>query len=108
MRIYFLGDIDAAGLQGDVVKDFRRSFPGDMARSPQQPSCIRSGGWCCLRKSGDGLLASGGSVAVVVIADVPDGQGCGAVSFAGPGMGIEELVGQDAVVAFDLAIWRGV
>ncbi|KOX25507.1 hypothetical protein ADK67_16680 [Saccharothrix sp. NRRL B-16348] len=35
---------------------------------------------------------------------VPDGQGVGALLFAGPDVGVEEFFGEDAVVAFDLAV----
>jgi hypothetical protein len=41
---------------------------------------------------------------MVVVVDVPDGEGGGAVRFAGPGVGVEEFFGEDAVVAFDFAV----
>lgn len=50
-------------------------------------------------------LVSGGSVgSMVVVVDVPDLQCCCAVLFAGPGVGVEEFFGQDAVVALDFAV----
>src|SRR3954462_2907274 len=41
---------------------------------------------------------------MVVVVDVPDGQSLGAVFFAGPDEGVEELFGQDPVVALDFAV----
>jgi hypothetical protein len=48
---------------------------------------------------------------MVVVVHVPDRQGVGAVLFAGPGVGVEEFLAQDAVVALDFAVvawgvWR--
>ncbi|GAB2679502.1 hypothetical protein GCM10009743_64650 [Kribbella swartbergensis] len=54
-------------------------------------------------------MESGGRVvgfpAVVVwVVDVPDGEGLRALLFAGPGAGVEEFFGEDAIVALDFAV----
>src|SRR5690606_21292931 len=41
---------------------------------------------------------------MVVVVDVPGADGGGAFGFAVPGVGVEELFGQDALVALDFAV----
>jgi hypothetical protein len=45
---------------------------------------------------------------MVVVVDVPDGDPCGAFVFTAELGGVEQLFGQDALVALGLAVWRGV
>jgi hypothetical protein len=44
---------------------------------------------------------------MVVVVDVPDVDRGGALGFAGPDAGVEELLGEDPVVALDLAVVAG-
>jgi hypothetical protein len=41
---------------------------------------------------------------MVVVVDVPDGNGGGALVLAGELAGVEDLFGQDALVALDLPV----
>jgi len=41
---------------------------------------------------------------MVVVVDVPGADGGGEFGFAVPGVGVEELFGQDALVALDFAV----
>ena len=51
------------------------------------------------------MRGSGGSVwSTIVVVDVPDSDGVGALLFGGPGAGVEELFGEDSVVALDLSV----
>lgn len=57
---------------------------------------------------GSGWLVSGGSVwSMVVVVDVAGPERFGAVSFAAAGVGVEELLGQDSIVALDFPVVSG-
>lgn len=55
-----------------------------------------------------GLVAGGAVGPMVVVVDVPGRDRVAALGFAEPGPGVEQLVGQDALVSLDLAVvpWR--
>lgn len=58
----------------------------------------------CWGAGGGWLAAAGGVGSMVVVVVVPHGDGVAALLLRGIGTRVEALLGQDAVVALDLAV----